>query len=79
MTIYGGSTALGNSSRGRGKEKRARRKHKNTWVHKINVKRKTFGEFPHLFPDLLRDREKFIKYFRMSQEKFYKILENVKE
>lgn len=58
-------------------EEKAKRKRK-TWVHEINTNRLTFGEHHHLFPDLLRDRKKFLKYFRMSQDKFYELLELIK-
>nr|CAI5833264.1 unnamed protein product [Callosobruchus analis] len=51
-------------------EKEAARK-KRMWVHNINIKRKELGEFHQLFPDLLRDRKKFMKYFRMAQETFF--------
>nr|CAI5822809.1 unnamed protein product [Callosobruchus analis] len=40
------------------------------WVHNINFKREVYGEFYHLFPDLLGDEEKFFKYFRMSVRSF---------
>ncbi|XP_067000348.1 uncharacterized protein [Anabrus simplex] len=55
-------------------EKRERK----VWVHNIYEKRETYGEFHHLFPDLLKDRSKFFHYFRMSQEKFYELLNLVK-
>ena len=58
-------------------EERRVRKRK-MWVHEINAKRRTLGEYYHLFPDLLRDRKKFVKYFRMSQEKFYELLEIIR-
>nr|CAI5856549.1 unnamed protein product [Callosobruchus analis] len=44
------------------------------WVHNINFKREVYGEFYHLFPDLLGDEEKFFKYLRMSSKKFYELL-----
>ncbi|KAJ8946641.1 hypothetical protein NQ314_008813 [Rhamnusium bicolor] len=44
------------------------------WIHEINLKRETYGEFYHLFPDLLADKENFFKYFRMSSEKFYELV-----
>nr|CAI5847393.1 unnamed protein product [Callosobruchus analis] len=47
-------------------------------VHNINSKRKEFGEFHHLFPYLLRDRKKFTKYFRMTQEKSFELLHMIK-
>lgn len=45
------------------------------WVHEINLKRETYGEFHHLFPDLLGEDEKFFKYFRMSTAEFYELIE----
>lgn len=44
------------------------------WIHEINLKREEHGEFHHLFPDLLRDEERFFKYFRMSSGKFLNLL-----
>ena len=44
------------------------------WVHPINVKRDTYGEFHHLFADLKKDEERFRTYFRMSSETFHLIL-----
>ncbi|KAK9887104.1 hypothetical protein WA026_020048 [Henosepilachna vigintioctopunctata] len=44
------------------------------WIHEINSKMLTFGEFHHLFPDLLSDEKKFFKYFRMSPNKFSELL-----
>lgn len=58
-------------------KEKLKRKHK-FWVHEINTKRPRFGEHHHLFPDLLRDEKKFLKYFRMSPEKFYQLLELIK-
>ena len=50
-------------------EKEAKKK-RRFWVHPINQKRKQYGEFHHLFPELKRFEEKFFQYFRMSQIKF---------
>lgn len=50
------------------------KRERQLWVHPINKKRDTFGEFHHLFPDLLKDNRKFFQYFRMSPEKFYELL-----
>lgn len=56
-------------------EEVAREKNKKRkWVHEINLKRQEYGEFHHLFPDLLEDEQKFFNYFRMSSEKFYDLL-----
>lgn len=53
-------------------EEREIRKRK-TWIHPINEKREVYGEFHHLFPDLLEHKTKFFKYFRMSKEKFFEL------
>lgn len=34
-----------------------------------------WGEYFHLFPDLLNDEKKFFKYFRMSADKFFELVE----
>lgn len=47
---------------------------KRLWVHNINKKRGQYGEFHHLFPDLLVEDRIFFQYFRMSREKFYELL-----
>lgn len=54
-----------------------RRKHR-FWVHDIFKKRKEYGEFHHLFPDLLKDDAKFFQYFRMSQHKFFELLNKLR-
>jgi hypothetical protein len=39
------------------------------WVHLINIKRPKFVIFSHLYPDLLKDEEKFHGFFfRMNIE-----------
>ncbi|KAL4122215.1 hypothetical protein QTP88_014587 [Uroleucon formosanum] len=62
----------------KGRRKGAEIKKKKMWVHEINSKRLIFGEHSHLFQDLLKDSKKFIKYFRMSQEKFYELLDMIR-
>ncbi|KAJ8979772.1 hypothetical protein NQ317_015251 [Molorchus minor] len=54
------------------RERKTRRKHR-FWEHEIFQKRRQFGEFHHLFPDLLNDDAKFFLYFRMSRNKFYEL------
>lgn len=44
------------------------------WIHPTILKREIYGEFYHLFPDLLEDGEKLFKYFRMSSTKFYELI-----
>jgi len=51
-----------------------KREKKRLWVHNINLKRDEHGEFHTLFPDLLQDEAKFFKYFRMSSQKFFELL-----
>lgn len=48
---------------------------KEWWVHPINVKRETCGEFHLLFPDLKQDEQRFQSYFRMLPQTFYAILD----
>lgn len=59
-------------------EEQMMNKKRKVWTHNINKKRNEFGEFHHLFPDLLKDNSKFFQYFRMSQEKFYELLNHIK-
>lgn len=59
-------------------EEEQRSKKKKMWAHEINSKRLIFGEHNHLFQDLLKDSKKFLKYFRMSQEKFYELLDIIR-
>ncbi|KAL4132454.1 hypothetical protein QTP88_009598 [Uroleucon formosanum] len=54
--------------------KEEKREKKRLWVHNINLKREEHGEFHTLFPDLLQDEANFFKYFRMSSEKFFELL-----
>ena len=50
-----------------------RRKRRNMWVHPINIKRPEFGIFCHLYRDMLEDEEKFLGFFRMNIEQFYRL------
>lgn len=60
-------------------EEEEKKSKKSCWIHEINRKREELGEFHHLFDDLKRDKKKFFKYFRMSEEKFYELLNLVKD
>lgn len=40
------------------------------WVHAINKKRETLGEFHRLVPELKKDTKRFHMYFRMTMEEF---------
>ncbi|KAB0803165.1 hypothetical protein PPYR_00135 [Photinus pyralis] len=51
-------------------EENEKKRKRKMWVHPINMKRSTLGEFHHLFQDLQRDEIKFFQYFRMSAPKF---------
>ncbi|XP_039278270.1 protein ALP1-like [Nilaparvata lugens] len=46
-------------------------------VHPINKLRSTYGEYSHLFPQLLADENRFFEYFRMSPNTFYFILSKI--
>lgn len=59
-------------------EIRQKRKRK-IWIHPICSKRKIFGEYYHLFPDLLADKTKFWGYFRMTPDRYFQLLEIIKE
>lgn len=48
------------------------------WVHPINLRRVTHGEFHHLMADLRKDDRKFSEYFRMEVASFDKLLEMLK-
>lgn len=47
---------------------------RDKWVHPINRKRKSYGEYHHLMRDLEADDEKFRNYFRLNQDQFNEIL-----
>jgi hypothetical protein len=49
------------------------------WVHPINIKRPDFEIFSHLYPDLLKNKEKFHGFFRMNIEQFYRLSQLVGE
>ncbi|XP_068082039.1 uncharacterized protein [Anabrus simplex] len=53
------------------------RKERRFWIHEINLKREQCGEYNLLLPDLLRDEDKFFKYFRMSSLKFFELLSDL--
>jgi hypothetical protein len=45
------------------------------WVHNISSRRESYDEFHNLLDDLLKDEERFWRYFRMSTDTFKYILE----
>lgn len=51
-----------------------KKKSKRMWVKYTNETRYEFGEFRLLFPDLLKDENKFFQYFKMSSKQFYELL-----
>lgn len=53
-------------------------KRKKVGIHPINLERKEYGEYHHLFKELKRDDRRFFQYTRMTQETFtynFKIIE----
>lgn len=46
-------------------------------IHPINKLRSIYGEYKHLFPQLLADENRFLEYFRMSPNTFYFILSKI--
>jgi len=44
-------------------------------VRSISCRRESFGKFHSLLDDLLKDKERFWRYFRMSPDTFKYILE----
>lgn len=46
-------------------------------MHPINKLRHIYGEYKHLFPQLLADENRFFEYFRMSPDTFYFILSKI--
>lgn len=48
------------------------------WSHPIYKSRKREGEYHTLMPRLRADPEEFIKYFRMGQDAFDKLLEKIR-
>jgi phenylpropionate dioxygenase-like ring-hydroxylating dioxygenase large terminal subunit len=58
--------------------RRRRRKRSSFWVHPIFQKRKQFGQYWTLMPELKKDERKFFNYFRMTQDNFLTLLEMVR-
>jgi hypothetical protein len=46
-------------------------------VHNISSRHESFGEFHNLLDDLLKEEERFWRYFRMSSDTFKYILESI--
>ena len=40
----------------------------------INAEKDSFGEFNHMFPQLLLQENRFLMHFRMTKEEFYSLL-----
>jgi len=49
------------------------------WVHQMNKKGPEFRIFSPLYPDLLKDEEKFHGFFRLNMEQFYRLSQLVGE
>lgn len=47
------------------------------WVHKINQCRSMYGEYHHLFEQVLSDDEKCLSYIRMKSSTFKRLLDKV--
>ena len=47
------------------------------WVHKIHQCRPTYGEYHHLFEQVLSDDEKCLSYIRMKSSTFKRLLDKV--
>jgi len=54
-------------------------KRERKWVHKVNEKRREFGEFHHLMKQLRQDEVKFKEYVRMSSNQFEQLLPLIKD
>ena len=54
-------------------------KRERKWVHKVNMKRREFGEFHHLMKQLRQDEVKFKEYFQMSSNQFEQLLSLIKD
>ena len=46
-------------------------------MHNISSRHESFGEFHNLLDDLLKEEERFWRYFRMSSDTFKYILESI--
>jgi hypothetical protein len=58
--------------------RRRRNKRKRLfWVHPINQKRSTYGEYCHLVNELRLDEERFRMYFHLPPNVFEELLEKV--
>lgn len=58
--------------------RRQKKKSRNYWVHPINLKREQCGAFYILFPDLLKDEDRFFTYLRMSISSFNQLHDSLK-
>ncbi|MCP4490646.1 MAG: transposase family protein [Gammaproteobacteria bacterium] len=47
-----------------------RQKKRSCWVHPINEKRKSLGQFHHLFDELKKDESRLVSYIRMNFASF---------
>lgn len=51
--------------------------YREDWVNEYFVDREVAGEYHRIFPDLLRQPDKFFDYFRMMPDTFYYILHKI--
>lgn len=61
------------------KRKKKKRRPRQYWVHDLYLSRQKEGEFHTIFRRLKDDPENFLKYFRMSLNKFEDLLNLLRE
>jgi hypothetical protein len=59
--------------------RRWHQKRRDIWVHPINIKRPDFEIFIYLYPDPIKDEEKFHVFFTMNIEQFDRLSQLVGE
>lgn len=57
--------------------RREKRRKRRFWIHPINARRASVGEFHTLWDDLVADEERFKRYLRMDRKCFHKLLEMI--
>lgn len=56
----------------------SKKRKRRCWVHEINKKRETLGEYHRLCIELESHEDRFFKYFRMSRECFEELHDLIK-
>ena len=51
---------------------------RGVWVDQFLAERNSKGEYARLFPDLLKDDDKFFCYFRMKKSTFFLVLNKIR-